>query len=126
MRSLLTCLLAGCFVMCVCSTLALGAADAEKKKVLFIAGGPSHGFGAHDHLAGCNLLANKLKEAKPGYETLVTQVFVKGDPVIEDDAVFTASRNMIGDFRKEGDHFLLAYDFPLKPGVSIMPKAPVP
>ncbi|HXE96680.1 MAG TPA: dioxygenase [Dongiaceae bacterium] len=62
----------------------------------------------------------------PGYETLVTQVFVKGDPIIEDDAVFTASRNMVGDFRKEGDNFLLAYDFPLKPGVSIMPKAPVP
>ena len=62
----------------------------------------------------------------PGYETLVTQIFVKGAPIIEDDAVFTASRNMVGDFRKEGDHFLLAYDFPLKPGVSIMPKAPVP
>ncbi len=61
----------------------------------------------------------------PGYETLVTQVFVKGDPIIEDDAVFTASRNMIGDFRKEGDQFLLEYDFPLKAGVSIMPKAPL-
>jgi catechol 1,2-dioxygenase len=62
----------------------------------------------------------------PGYETLVTQIFVKGDPIIEDDAVFTASRNMIGDFRKDGEHFRLAYDFPLRPGVSIMPKAPVP
>jgi len=62
----------------------------------------------------------------PGYETLVTQIFVKGDPIIEDDAVFTASENMVGDFRKEGDNFLLDYDFPLKPGVPIMPKAPVP
>ena len=62
----------------------------------------------------------------PGYETLVTQVFVKGDPTIEDDSVFTASRNMVGDFRKEGDNFMLAYDFPLKPGISIMPEAPVP
>jgi len=62
----------------------------------------------------------------PGYETLVTQIFVKGDPIIEDDAVFTASQNMVGDFRKEGDHFRLAYDFPLKRGVSTMPKAPIP
>jgi len=62
----------------------------------------------------------------PGYETLVTQIFVKGDPIIEDDAVFTASENMVGDFRKEWDNFLLDYDFPLKPGVPIMPKAPVP
>ena len=62
----------------------------------------------------------------PGYETLVTQIFVKGDPIIEDDAVFTASQNMVGDFRKEGDHFLLTCDFPLRRGLSKMPKAPIP
>ena len=62
----------------------------------------------------------------PGYETLVTQIFVKGDKRIEDDVVFTASENMVGNFQKEGDHFRLTYDFPLKPGVSKMPKAPIP
>ena len=62
----------------------------------------------------------------PGYETLVTQIFVKGDKRIEDDVVFTASENMVGDFQKEGDHFRLSYDFPLKAGVSKMPKAPIP
>ena len=61
----------------------------------------------------------------PGYETLVTQIFVKGDPIIEDDAVFTASQNMAGDFRKEGDHFLLTCNFPLRRGLSKMPKAPI-
>ncbi|HEV2294940.1 MAG TPA: ThuA domain-containing protein [Tepidisphaeraceae bacterium] len=45
----------------------------ERKKIVFLAGGPSHGLGAHDHLAGCTLLANKLKEAKPAYETVVVQ-----------------------------------------------------
>jgi hypothetical protein len=45
----------------------------ERKKVVFLAGRASHGFGAHDHLAGCTLLANKLKEAKPGYETVVVK-----------------------------------------------------
>ena len=62
----------------------------------------------------------------PGYETLVTQIFVNGDKRIENDVVFTASPNMIGDFQKEGDHFRLTYDCPLKPGVSKMPKAPIP
>ena len=62
----------------------------------------------------------------PGYETLVTQIFVKGDEQVEEDVVFTASTNMVGDFNKEGDHFRLAVDFPLKRGVSKMPKAPVP
>ncbi len=62
----------------------------------------------------------------PGHETLITQVFVKGDPMIEEDVVFTASDNMIGDFQKEGDHFRLNIDFPLKRGVPRIPKAPVP
>lgn len=62
----------------------------------------------------------------PGHETLVTQVFVKGDPMIVEDVVFTASDNMIGDFKKDGDLFLLNIDFPLKRGESKIPKAPVP
>lgn len=62
----------------------------------------------------------------PGYETLVTQVFVEGDASLGDDAVFTAGRNMVGDFKKEGGRFHLAYDFPLGRGVSKMPKAPIP
>jgi hypothetical protein len=41
------------------------AADA-KKKVLFFAGGPSHGFFAHDHLAGCKLLADRVNQV-PGF-----------------------------------------------------------
>ena len=34
-----------------------------KKKVLLLAGNPSHGFGAHDHLSGCSLLARLLNES---------------------------------------------------------------
>lgn len=62
----------------------------------------------------------------PGYETLITQVFVQGDPEIELDVVFSGSDNMVGDFKKDGDHFRLVYDFPLRRGVSTMPKAPIP
>lgn len=32
----------------------------SKKKALLLAGNPSHGFGAHDHLSGCSLLAKLL------------------------------------------------------------------
>ena len=34
-----------------------------KKKALLLAGNPSHGFGAHDHLSGCSLLAKLLNES---------------------------------------------------------------
>jgi putative membrane-bound dehydrogenase-like protein len=40
---------------------------ADKKKVVFIAGRPSHGYGAHEHNAGCDLLARSLKQAEPDW-----------------------------------------------------------
>ena len=36
------------------------SANSAKKKVVFLAGNPSHGYGAHDHLSGCSLLARSL------------------------------------------------------------------
>jgi catechol 1,2-dioxygenase len=62
----------------------------------------------------------------PGYETLITQVFVRGDKQIEEDVVFTASNTMIGDFQKDGNRYTLNYDLPLRRGVSTVPKAPIP
>ncbi len=49
---------------------AQGEKASGKKKIVFLAGGPSHGFGAHDHLAGCKLLAASL-EKHLGYTTEV-------------------------------------------------------
>ncbi len=40
-----------------------GVSGEEPRGVLFLAGRPSHGFGAHDHWAGCNLLAASLNES---------------------------------------------------------------
>ena len=34
-----------------------------KKKIVFLAGGKSHGYGAHDHLSGCMLLAHSLNQS---------------------------------------------------------------
>jgi len=62
----------------------------------------------------------------PNYETLITQVFKKGDDIIDADPVFTADQTMIGEFRKDNGQYRLDYDFQLKPGISTMPKAPIP
>lgn len=48
-----------------CAALPCLAADApapapKPKKIVFIAGGPSHGYGNHDFKSGCNLLAKLL------------------------------------------------------------------
>src|SRR5215207_4794281 len=77
-------LLACCLTLTLCLPTLARAADEKSggtspKKVVFIAGGPSHGFGAHDHLAGMTLLAQRLKESMPGYETVVSQGWPKDE-----------------------------------------------
>lgn len=48
------------------------SADAPTtKKVIFVAGKKSHGYGAHEHYAGCALLARSLQDALPNFETEV-------------------------------------------------------
>ena len=42
------------------------AADGQKK-VVFVAGKPSHAYAAHEHNAGCLLLAKELAAAMPSY-----------------------------------------------------------
>lgn len=37
----------------------------------------------------------------PGYETLITHVFVKGDPHLHDDAVFAVKHSLVGEFVDE-------------------------
>ena len=48
-----------------------------KKKIFLLAGGPSHGFGAHDHLSGCHLLAKRLNDSNLGIEAVVVQGWPK-------------------------------------------------
>ena len=47
--------------------------EPKKKKIVLIAGTPSHGYGAHEHYAGCMLLARSLKQAKPDYKIEVVR-----------------------------------------------------
>ena len=73
----------------LCALVALLLASAvvsaeDKKKIVFLAGNPSHGFGAHDHQAGCMLLAKCLNESGL---PVTTEVVTGGWP--KDEAVLT-------------------------------------
>jgi type 1 glutamine amidotransferase len=73
----------------LCALVALLLASAvvsaeDKKKIVFIAGNPSHGFGAHDHEAGCKLLAKCLNESGlPVTTEVVTRGWPKDESVLD-------------------------------------------
>ena len=52
----------------------------------------------------------------PGYDTLVTHLFVKGDKYLDSDAVFGVKDSLIVDFKKSpSGEYTAHYDFVLKP-----------
>jgi len=64
-----------------------GLSGAKTKKVVFVAGPKSHGFFAHEHAAGCKLLADHLEAAGLGIRvTVVTDGGYPKDPSVFDDA----------------------------------------
>ena len=75
MRMVLRTLLLVALALLVAPATVSAADDAggAKKKIYLLAGGPSHGFGAHDHLSGCHLLAKRLNENVSGVEAAVVQ-----------------------------------------------------
>ncbi len=58
----------------------------DKKKIVFVAGGPSHGYAAHAHYAGCVLLAKALNENVPGVHAVVYRNGWPKDPTALDNA----------------------------------------
>lgn len=72
---------------------------------------------------------------KPGFKTLITQVFVDHDEHLESDVVFGVTRALIGDFRKgegsppaadvTGEWFSLNYTFVMEPGEAVLPHPPI-
>ncbi len=65
----------------------------DKKKVVFFAGKKSHGYGAHEHRAGCMLLAKRLNE-NFGEQTLAT-VYTEGWPKHDPTALQNADALVI-------------------------------
>ncbi|MFH1718911.1 MAG: ThuA domain-containing protein, partial [Planctomycetota bacterium] len=58
----------------------------DRKKIVLVAGPPSHGYGGHEHNAGCLLLAKQLNENVPGvYATAYLNGWPK-DPTALDNA----------------------------------------
>ena len=45
--------------------------ERKAKKIAFMAGVRSHGYGSHEHFAGCMILADSLRANMPGYEIVV-------------------------------------------------------
>jgi type 1 glutamine amidotransferase len=64
-----------------CAGAAYGADPSGKRKIVFVAGKPSHGFAQHEHNAGCQFLARCLSEGMPD---IVTKVYLNGWPKEKD------------------------------------------
>ena len=56
------------------------------RKIVFVAGRPSHGYGTHEHYAGFVLLAGRLRENVPGIRTVVHRNGWPKDPAAFDGA----------------------------------------
>ncbi|RMG38982.1 MAG: DUF1080 domain-containing protein, partial [Planctomycetota bacterium] len=68
------------------SAVPTAAKAPQKKKIVFIAGPRSHGFAAHEHKAGCMLLAKAINENVPQAEAVVVTNGWPKDSSILDDA----------------------------------------
>jgi hypothetical protein len=76
--------------LCTALVPPLSAEENGKKKVVLIAGRQSHGYGSHDHYAGCMLLAKALQATLPNFKCVVvrdgypkdTSVFKDADAVV--------------------------------------------
>ena len=63
----------------------------------------------------------------PGFQTLVTHVFRKGDAYLDSDAVFGVRESLVGEWVKQGDgSYLLDFDLVLNPEAQPTAAAPVP
>ena len=72
---------------------------------------------------------------KPGYKTLITQVFVDGDEHLQSDVVFGVTPDLIGGYRRhdepradraaESPWYSLQYTFVMEPGAAKLPKPPI-
>lgn len=72
---------------------------------------------------------------KPGYKTLITQVFVDDDQHLASDVVFGVTRHLVGHYREGegappapdviGPWYRLDYDFVMEPGEAKLPTPPI-
>ena len=71
---------------------------------------------------------------KPGFKTLVSQIYVNGDPYLENDVQFGVTQALIPCVRHDGaepapdvkgEWYSLDQDFVIEPGEARLPKPPI-
>lgn len=62
---------------------------------------------------------------KPGFKTLITQIFVPGDEYLETDVVFGVTKALVGGIDKGAEGYTLNYDFVMEPGEAVLPVPPI-
>jgi protocatechuate 3,4-dioxygenase beta subunit len=72
---------------------------------------------------------------KPGFKTLISQVFVADDPDIERDVTFGVTPHLIGDFRRQtgpapasdvsGEWYSIDHTLVMSPGEAVLPTPPI-
>jgi catechol 1,2-dioxygenase len=72
---------------------------------------------------------------KPGFKTLISQIYVSGDEYLETDVQFGVTRALIGDYVRHegktpagednGEWYSLDQTFAMEPGVAKLPKPPI-
>jgi protocatechuate 3,4-dioxygenase beta subunit len=72
---------------------------------------------------------------KPGFKTLITQVFVDDDQYLQSDVVFGVTRHLVGDYQRHegaapaadvtGPWYTLDYAFVMERGEAKLPKPPI-
>ncbi len=64
--------------------------QSQEKKIVFLAGKPSHGYGAHEHLAGCRVIAEAIETATDG---VTCEVYSGGWP--DDESVLDTADTIV-------------------------------
>ena len=94
------------------------AATPRARKIVFVAGRPSHGYGTHEHYAGFVLLAGRLRENVPGIQTVIHR---NGWP--KDPAAFDGANAIVINCNGGGGHVVMKHldqiDALMKKGVGL-------
>ena len=89
----------------------------ESKKVLFLAGKPSHAPGQHEHRADCLLLAQSLVDSDLAIETEVVNVWPESNDAFDGVDAIVIYADAAGKYSKEQYDFL---DSQVKAGTGIL------
>ena len=77
----------------------------DRKKVVFVAGTPSHGYFSHEHNAGCLLLSKALNESREEHGlAVVSTVYTNGWP--KDPTAFDNADTVVSYCDGGGRHYL--------------------